>query len=307
MKKKIVIFGLGSIGSRHADILQNNYDHELIAFRSSPGAGRNSMGIKEIYSWQQLRRYEPDIALIANPTALHLKTALKCAKEGINLFIEKPLSHDLKGLAELKKTCRDGKLTVYVAYCLRFHPVIKKMRELLRDKQVLHVRAVAASYLPDWRGREAYSSFKAQGGGVLLDLSHELDYVSYLFGRIKLIKGAFGRVAKVTRDSEDYADIAVTTDRGIPAGISLDYISRKNERTVKVDFVDGYLTGDLIANQLEYVYAERKSSFKYASGRNDYLREQWDYYFGRLGQGAIMNDLNEAEGLLRKVLGLKNG
>lgn len=304
---KIVVFGLGSIGSRHVEILKNSFDHELLAFRSSPECEKNALGIREVFSWNEVRRFSPDIALISNPTNLHIKTALKCAALGMHLFIEKSLAHNLKGITELKKIAQKNKLTVYVAYCLRFHPVIKKARELIRTKNILHVRVVAASFLPDWRGREAYSSFKAQGGGVLLDLSHELDYVGHLFGRIKRLNGEFGRRANVTRDSEDYADIIATTERGIPTSILLDYFSRKNERTFKIDFDKGYLMGDLLANSLEYLYAGEKRSFKYKSNRNDYLREQWDYYFAHLGQSDIMNDLNEAEELLKKIVEMKNG
>jgi predicted dehydrogenase len=307
-KKKVVIFGLGSIGSRHAELLLDKSECELFAFRSSKKAAKNRLGIKELFSWQELRSINPDIALISNPTDQHIKTALKCAALGMHLFIEKPVSHDLKGIAELKKIVQKNKLTVYIAYCLRFHPVIKKARELLLNKKILHVRSACASFLPDWRGgRETYSSFKSQGGGVLLDISHELDYVSYIFGRIKRIEGEFGRSADVTRDAEDFADIFAVTERAIPSNIHLDYFSRKSERTLKVAFNDGYLSGDLLANSLDFVSDGKKRSFKFRNSRNDYLLEQWDYFIDHIGQRSIMNSLDEASGLLKNILELKNG
>jgi predicted dehydrogenase len=304
---KIVVFGLGSIGNRHATILMNSFDHEIVAFRSSSRSEINTLGIREIFSWAEVREFKPDVALISNPTNQHIKTALKCAGLGMHLFIEKPLSHDLKGIAELKRISRKMRLSVYVAYCLRFHPVIKKARQLLLNKDIQHVRAVCSSFLPDWRKKEAYSSFKAQGGGVLLDLSHEFDYVGYLFGRIKSLEGEFGRRSGVTRDSEDFADILAVTERSVPANIHLDYFSRLNERTLKVAFNNGYLIGDLLANTLEYVHLGRKRLFRFKGVRNDHLREQLAYFLDHLGRQSMMNSLNEAEGLLKKIVRLKNG
>src|SRR3989344_5974566 len=143
---KIIFFGLGSIGQRHAQILLKNYHHELFAFRSGAVDKKNPLGIREVYSWEEVKRLKPDIAFITNPTFLHIETALKCAEIGCKLFIEKPVGSNLENLDKLIKIVKDKNLATYVAYCLRFHPVIKKLKEYIKKIKPVYVRAVCSSY-----------------------------------------------------------------------------------------------------------------------------------------------------------------
>ena len=122
---KILFFGLGSIGKRYAKLIKDNYNHELYAFRHDKNQVGNELNIKEIYKIDQIDEIKPDIAFITNITASHLKYANICAEKGIDLFIEKPLSHDDVGLDDFKKIVKENNVNIYVAYCLRFHPVIK--------------------------------------------------------------------------------------------------------------------------------------------------------------------------------------
>jgi len=306
---KIIFFGLGSIGLRHAKILLENYKHDLLAYRSKQELNPNKLGIKEVYSWNEIEAEKPDIAFITNPTHLHVETALACAKQGMHLFIEKPLSHTLENISELEKICNKNGLTAYVAYCLRFHPVIKKMHELLSDKVSYHVRVVCSSYLPAWRenqkNKQSYSQFGNRGGGVIWDLSHEFDYIDYLFGGIRTINGVYGKLSNVTVDAEDFADIIIQTNSDIKINLHLNFLSLKNERTIHVDFHDGYLTGDLLGNQVIYYYKQSQETLKFSVKRDDYFSEQLDYFFENLQNPEIMNNVLEAKQLLEKIVTFK--
>lgn len=308
---KIIFFGLGSIGQRHAKILLDNFSHKVFAYRSNNNCFRNKLGIKELYSWREVGEIEPDIAFITNPTFLHIKTALRCAPLGMHLFIEKPLSNSLKNVDLLQSICKKKKLTCYTAYSLRFHPVIKKIRELIANKKIYHIRITCSSNLADWRkprdSKTTYSASIKQGGGVLLDLSHEFDYIQYLFGQINKIKENFGRVSNVTLDAEDFADLLITLENGINVNLHLDFLSLINERSIKVDFNNGYLVGDLIKNRIDYFYNNKKKSFKFDVCRDDYLKKQIKYFFDSIGNPKIMNSLQESSSLLGKILSLKNG
>ncbi len=306
-KKKVVLFGLGSIGRRHARLLRRRRDVELYAFRSSLRAEPNELGIPELFRWPEMAELQPEIALIANPTDHHIETAARCAELGMDLFIEKPLGHRLDGLSRLKTLCRRRGLTTYVAYCLRFHPVIKRARAVLAGQRIEHARLVCSSYLPDWRGRETYSSFAAQGGGVLLDLSHELDYADYLFGPLTRLSGNFGRSGRVTRDAEDYADLNLTGKHGVPVSVHLDYLNRQAERTLKVAFAGGSLSADLLAGTVVVQEGGRRKSWRGSAERDPYLAEQLAYFFDHLGETKLMNNIFDAERLLKMVLELKHG
>lgn len=307
---KIIIFGLGSIGQRHAQILLDSFDHELIAFRSNKNAKPNPLGIKEIFTWDEVEKAKPDVAFITNPTALHIDIALKCARQGMHLFIEKPLSATLDQIDELVKLCQKKKLTTYVAYCLRFHPVIKKIKELLADKEVTHVRVVCSSYLPHWRKgtdwKKCYSASKNLGGGVILDLSHEFDYIEYLFGEISEIIGKSGRATAVTVDAEDFADAVLVLPNKLCVNLHLNFMSLINERTLKIDFEGGYLIGDIMNSKVAYGIGEEVQTFDLKVERNAFTREQTAHFFDNLDNPRMMNNVSDAKRLLKKVIDFKN-
>ena len=119
---------------------------------------------------------------------------------------------------------------IYVGYNLRYHPLIAMLRTLCSSHQFLTVNIVVGQYLPEWRlgsdYRHSYSASRKRGGGVLLDLSHEIDYVQWLFGAIKKIQAIGGKVSRLEIDSEDFVAFIGETVTGVRLIISLDYISR---------------------------------------------------------------------------------
>lgn len=307
---KVVFFGLGSIGERHARILKEFFPtYELFAFRSTQSGSQNELGIVEVHTWDEVEKIKPEVAFITNPTSLHIEAALKCAKLGMHLFIEKPLSHSMEGVEELAELCLKKNLTCYTAYCLRFHPVVKELREFLRGKKILHVRAAVSSYLPNWRPgtdyKKRYSANSAQGGGVLLDLSHEFDYLDYIFGTLEDMKGWYGRIGDITVDVEDAADVVMKTAQGVPINLHMNFMSRFEERKVVVDFEGGYAIGDIRNNRVEIMENEKKEEKVFTVTRDDYFKEQVEYFFANIGNPAIMNNIGESGKLLQKILEFK--
>lgn len=308
---KIIFFGLGSIGTRHARILQEEFAHELYAFRSSNKRPSNKLGIHELFDWRAVEKVQPDVAFICNPTSMHLGTALECAKRGMHLFIEKPLGGSLAGLKELISTIKAKRLTTYVAYCLRFHPVIEALAKRVKKERPLHMRVWCSSYFPSWRpGRnhlDVYSAQRKLGGGVINDLSHEFDYAQYLLRDIKKIEGSFGRQSKVTVDAEDFADILLSTATA-PVNIHLNMMSHLRQRVVQVDFKNETVVGDLRENTLTVYRRERVVSQKIFKGPvQEYLRRQIKYFFANIHNRKMMNNVPEAAGLFRKIIAFKNG
>ncbi|NTV29644.1 MAG: Gfo/Idh/MocA family oxidoreductase [Candidatus Omnitrophica bacterium] len=308
-RKKVMIVGLGSIGRRHARIFRDELGCEVAAMRSL-GSG-NGLGVTELRSWKEAGVFSPDVCVITNPTSQHVVTALKCAELGAHLFIEKPLSDGMSGIKQLKEVCRRKRLACYVAYPLRFHPVVLKARELLAKARPLYARAVCASFLPDWRpGRDAksvYSARRKEGGGVILDLSHEFDYLAYLLGPVRKISGAKGRLADVTVDAEDYADASLVFADGTRASVHLDYFSRTVQRDFHIDLEDGFIRGDLVANTLRCLRDKRERKFSFKVERDDYFVAQARYFLGNISNGQGMNSLAEAVPLLQRILEFRHG
>ncbi len=305
IKGRVLIIGLGSIGKRHARLLQQHFPYELVALRSLRSQGQNDLGIPEVYSWDEVDGQSFDVAVIANPTFMHLDTALRCARRGFHLFLEKPIDCTLSGLSDLLKTVQDRKLSAYVAYPLRFHAVVRRLKEQLAEHTVLHASLMCASFLPDWRpGRDyrtVHSHFRDQGGGVLLEMSHELDMAEYLFGPILEIKGVLNRVSDLTADADDCADLVVSHGSRT-TNIHLNLFSRCPRRFVEIDTSDGYLRGDLRDPSITGIVGNRKIDERFVIDADSMYVEQLRYFFNNLGRTDMMNSLAQASNLYRTMI-----
>jgi len=307
---KIIFFGLGSIGQKHAEILLKNYKHELFAFRSGTENTPNKLGIAELHLWDEVKKLKPDIAFITNPTSLHIETAIKCAQLNCKLFVEKPIGQNLSGLDELLKLLKEKNLVTYVAYNLRFNPVIKKLKDYLSSKKPLHMRVVCTSFLPMWRPNKnylkSYSANTQMGGGVILDLSHELDYTSYLLDNIQKIIGNFARMGQVTTDAEDYADMLVSTPM-CPVNIHINFLSHFRQRFIQIDFEDLTVIGDIVNAEIkEYQHEELKNIIKLKYKKGQEYEEQIKYFFDNIENPRMMNNLTNAVDLYKKIIYFKN-
>lgn len=193
---KFLICGLGSIGSRHLQNITELGYSDIILLRTGksniPSLDKYSK-YQTFYNIEEALAQNPDICVISNPTSLHVKTAIIAANSGCHLFIEKPLTHSLKGLNELESVIKRKKLISLVAYQFRYHPHIKLLKKLITDttKYGIPIYATAewSEYLPDWHPwedyKKSYASNSDLGGGVLLTQIHPLNYLNFLFGDIK--------------------------------------------------------------------------------------------------------------------------
>lgn len=301
---KILVFGLGSIGSRHVRLLKEIAECELYAFRSGQGRNENSLGVLEIQGWQEVDVLKPDIALIANPTYLHIETAYPCAERGMTLFLEKPIDVSTKHLDDLIDLVAAKKIPTYIAYVLRFHPVVKALKERLKNRAVRRARFVSRSYLPDWRPgrdyRKCYSALWASGGGALLDVSHELDLAQFLFGPVQEISGRLERRSDVTIDADDFVQATVRCG-SIESEIIIDIASRRLERTIRIETDQGVLEGDLLKGTLQGDGFE-KDVPGFDDDRDGLYREQLRYFFAHQNDPEMMNNLVEASPLFRKMI-----
>lgn len=312
-KIKILFFGLGSIGRRHARILSENFDCELYTFRSGENAPLKDFPAKEFTSLEDAFASKPDVAFITNPTYLHVETAIECAKRKIDLFMEKPVSHNMEGLDRLNELIIKNNIYSYVGFCLRFHPVIRALKSMLKKEQVLHSLSTNTTYLPDWRPhldcRKHFSAHSEMGGGVLLEMMHELDYNCYLFGNVKEIKGRYGQASNLELECEDYADLLCEFENGLSSTIYLNMFSRLREREIRVYCPDKVIEGDFNKNTVK-IFQENSCVYEenHENAIDVMYLEQMRYFIDNY-QGKnleIMNTVPEAAALLRILLDFKN-
>lgn len=172
----------------------------------------------------------PDAVIIANPTASHMETALAAAENGAHLFIEKPISHSLKGIDELHRICIEKQLVVQSGFQFRFHPGLNIVKKWLLEERIgplIHVESHWGEYLPSWHPwedyRKGYSARHDLGGGVLLTLCHPLDYIRWLIGEIAEVSAMLGYRSGLEIDTEDTAQILLRFENDVLGNVHLNY------------------------------------------------------------------------------------
>jgi predicted dehydrogenase len=215
--KKLLIVGFGSMGKRHANLIQKYHPHIKTKILTRSLIGKNKYeeeNLGFITSINKALEFKPDAAIIANPATKHLDISTHLAKNGIHLLVEKPIANEIKGVQLLIDLCKLNNAILMTAYNFRFLPTLIEFKRLIENKKigkVLSVRAEVGQYLPSWRPESDYrknvSAKKKLGGGVILELSHEIDYLSWIFGPITWVKAHASTQSNLDIDVEDTVNI----------------------------------------------------------------------------------------------------
>lgn len=266
---KILIIGLGSIGKRHVRNLAKLYpDSQFFAYRE-----RNlpldefgeKYNINIFLNLDEALSHEYDAVFITNPTSKHIPIALRAADRGNNLFIEKPVSHNMEGINKLRKIIRDKNLITFIGFNMRFHPGIKEMKNLLINKKLdklYFARLQVGEYLPDWHPNEdyryGYSARKELGGGVLLTFIHEIDNLIWLKSNPDKVCSVMSRVSNLEINVEDNVEVLLWYKDGFIAEINLNYLQKNYSRNSQIIGERGSLEWDYYKNVLTFYDNEKK-------------------------------------------------
>ena len=242
----VVVVGYGSIGSCHARLLI-----EL-------GCAVSIVSSREVDGWRRymdidsaLRACRPEYVIVANRTSEHYAALARLAQLGFAgiILVEKPLFH-----ARLELPPHDFE-HLFVAYNLRFHPLLQRLRSLLQGERIICATIYAGQYLPQWRPasdyRGGYSAKKATGGGALRDLSHELDYALWLLGDWRKVAALGGHLSRLEIDSDDIFSLMLVTERCPIVNIQVNYLDRITRREILINTDKHTIKADLVRGTLE--------------------------------------------------------
>ena len=215
---------------------------------------------------EQFSTLDLDYIIISNPTSTHYQTLkfLDCHFSNINFLIEKPLF-------EIFRPFQSQSNSYYVGYNLRFHPIISDLIKLVKGKRIISIAMKTYSYLPHWRKTIDYqssaSALKAQGGGVLRDLSHEIDLLNYLFGSLKFNYADSRKISNLEIETDDYLLTCGQLDCGAPFSMELNYFSRFNSREIFIETTEESIKLD-VQNFTLTVVGNNESVTEYNSDIN---------------------------------------
>ncbi|MEH6469997.1 MAG: Gfo/Idh/MocA family oxidoreductase [Halopseudomonas sp.] len=284
-----LIVGYGSIGKRHLQNLRRlQPGARIIVLRQSIPVDASTPvpdGADEVLGelGAALQR-QPSAAIICSPSPYHTEVARQLVDVGVHLLIEKPISNHLDGVEALATLCDQRKLILMTAYNFRFSDSCTLFRQRLLDGEIGRILSASVDtgqYLPDWRPdsdyREGVSAQRKLGGGALLELSHEFDYLNWLLGEALTVYALVRNTGTLDLDVEDCADLLITYPHGVVASVHIDFLQRQPHRCCKVIGTDGTLIWNAITQEITLIRPELPApviSSPTSNQRNDmYLQE----------------------------------
>ena len=254
---RAAVIGAGSIGQRHIRNLRTLGINDILALRSGHGPRHEAdaqQDVKQTEDWRELADFRPDIAIVSNPTSLHVETIKSCLPHVRGIFIEKPLAADPGGVAEVLQEIRDRKVVSFIGYNLQFHPAVKAIQEILESDRLgnpLLFQAQVGHWIGDWHPGEDYrNSYVARrdlGGGVSLTLSHEIHLAAELLGPAEGVYCLLPPSDRLNLNVDVVSDLMIQHVSGAISQIHLDMIQRPIHRQGTVSCERGWISYDLIA------------------------------------------------------------
>ncbi len=251
---KFLIAGLGSIGRRHFRNLIALGEKDIVLLRTR----KATLPDDELAGYpvetdlaEALKKHKPDAVIVSNPTSLHLDVAIPAAQAGCHILLEKPVSHSLERLDVLQRTTEKSGSQILVGFQFRYHPTLKKAHELIRSNalgKLLTIHAHWGEYLPQWHPwedyRRSYAARTDLGGGVIVTLSHPLDYLRYLLGEVEALWSFNGHTSPLEIDVEDVAEIGLKFTTGAVGGVHVNYFQRPPVHRLEIVAENGTLRWD---------------------------------------------------------------
>jgi len=291
--------GLGSIGSRHAEVARGLLPGLRIAawrHRLAPAHPPVDLCVATL---DDALAFQPDAAVIANPASHRLTAALPLASADVHLLLEKPMATHSDAAVELVARC-NRQPVLMVGYNLRFLPSLQQFRRLIHDGcigRVLSVRAETGQYLPSWRPsadyRETVSAQQALGGGPFLELSHEIDYLRWIFGRVHWVSAMARRHSSLEIDVDDSAYLllgfSALDQPGPIASLTLDFIRHDTTRRCSAIGDSGTLRWDAVAGAVDLLPAGATAwerLFTDSSGMAQTYIDEWRSFLSAIASRA---------------------
>jgi predicted dehydrogenase len=290
--KRILIVGFGSIGKKHFSVVIESLPNvQILIFKRTKNLDEQYDNCRFTSDITEALNFRPDVAIIANPAPFHLEFACQLADLGCHLLIEKPIAVNLDKEKYFLSKVETHAIKCSVGYNLRHLPSLVRFKQYLDENiigDVCTVRCETGQYLPSWRQgvdyKDGVSARSELGGGVLNELSHEFDYLSWIFGKIKWVNCWSGKVSSLDIDVEDMACIlmGISNPQGsneLLVSLSLDFIRHDRTRKCIVIGSEGSLRWDGVKGTIDLFkkgFTEWHQIFENYDEISKSYKSQWD-------------------------------
>lgn len=309
---RAAVIGAGSIGRRHMANLSAVGIREIVALRTHKGHLQDldpELGVTQVGSFEELEQHRPHVAVISNPTSLHLETLERLLGVTRGILIEKPLSHSLDGLPRLLEAVHQARAITFVAYNLQFHPIVRRVSQLLAEGRLgraLSCQCSVGHWLPDWHpGEDHTTSYAARqdlGGGAALTLIHEVQMALGWLGPATSVAGTFPASPLLPLEVDVIADLMLRHEGGGVSQLHLDLIQRPWHREGVVCCERGWIRYDFATNTVcTQADGEAEPSLAYTDRHydlNECYREMMATFLRFVREGRVRHAFDAWQGCL---------
>lgn len=315
----ILVIGCGSIGERHIKNILNNFDNVSIsAFdidKHRLNFIKDNYGSKVYDKLDVALKNDIDAALICSPPHKHMEQALICVENDINIFIEKPLSNTIENVTKLIKKVSSKGLVGSIGYNFRFHEGLLLIKELIEENnfgKIVSMRSFFGDYLPQWRVKQDYHknyiTKKETGGGIILDGSHELDYMRWILGDPTHMSCFNSKLSNLDMETEDIAEIIMQFEDNVMGQVHLDCIRPEYLRECELFSEDNIVSWNYEKKRVK-LYSMHNKSVKIIETNSDnnhmYVNEVKNFFETIKGNEKIAVPLIEGKKTLELALAAK--
>lgn len=293
---KILIIGYGSIGKKHCEVLKNFTKDITILTK------QKKTNFKKITAISEALEINPEYIVIACETSKHLYYLNYIEKHFIKktILVEKPIMNKFKKI-NLKNN------TYFVGYNLRFHPVLLFLKKILKKKIIYSVNINCTSFLPNWRKNIKYekssTAIKKMGGGLILDLSHELDYIYWLFGKISLMYSYNKKVSNLKINTDDFLILVAKLKKNVKLNLFMNFFSRFKKREINIEGKNFSLNANLITCSIKYFFKNKEKTIQWSKYNLDetYLKEHNNIFRKKYKNLCKVNEALDTLKLIDKI------
>jgi predicted dehydrogenase len=331
---KVLFIGLGGIGQRHLRLLKNILPNAAIsAVRHSTQVSEitdtlqlnsdvdieQKYNIKIYHSIEEAMMAKPDFAIVANPTSMHVETAIKLVGNKIPVLLEKPISNSDSRVDDLVALSLKNNTPVMIAFMMRFHPCAIQLEKYITDQvlgNIYNISINVNSYMPSWHKYESYNSFYAGrndlGGGVILTEIHEIDLLNSFFGMPEKLYAIGGKRSALDLDVEDSVSVLMgykQNDSEFAVTLNMSFVQRAPIREFYIFGEHGSILWNIsdstiVLNDYTNGFTDTHSFDEFQ--RNDMFRDQMVHFIDSVESKTIpLTNLSNVIGGHKIALNIK--
>lgn len=310
-KTRVLIVGLGSIGRRHARLLSGRTDVELHICDTVPENRSQTLGLllnspAGTYSvFSEAIKAKPDIAFICVPNHLHVPLGLQAIEEGVDVFVEKPISDSLDAARNLVDAAESSERFLQVGYMLRLDEGLCKLKKIVETGGVGNLvggRAMIGTYITLLNAKSPDRI--NQLNSLIVDYTHELDFVRWFFGDVTDVMAMSSQIGDMElKPQPNVFQMILKMNNGALVQVHMDYVQFPQRRLFEIYGDRGTLIYDFMSGEIRHFRFQQE--YKWEDMSVAPIMERWDDLFRKEHEAILSARANGAAPLVSGSDGLR--